>query len=391
MNKRDFLKKLSIAGATSIVPISMRASAPETLALKRPIHRMLGRTGIKVPVISSGRVSLNNDNLVKALFKSGIKLFDSGLVYADGKNDAKLGEMVKVFGRKNNVICSKVMLDYDLKEKKFRSGDIQEEFEKKLNQILSCMKEEYLDILFIHDARCSDQVNHPDVLAAMEKAKKVGKARFLGVSSHENVTEVVGAACDAKIYDVVLMSYNYRSGQDVKDAFARASKGGLGTIAMKSMAGYWVDKEKTIPVNKSAAMKYILQDENVHTVIKSFSSFDDISLFTSLMYDLKMTEKEKSDIELTRQYAGLYCIGCGLCRPLCPKGLSVPDLMRGYMYTYGYGEPSRGRSLVLKNGITETTCIDCVICMVKCSMGFPVNDRIRDIARLRNISDDFLA
>jgi uncharacterized protein len=392
ISKRDFLKKITVAGiAGTALPAGLKAEKKETETLKKkPIIRIMGRTGYKVPVISSGALSWGNINLVKEIFKSGIKHFDSALVYGDSKNDEVIGNMLKEFGSKKFIIASKVVNEFDFTEKKFKSDNIEKEFFGKLDRILKAMQVETLDILYVHDTRCKEQVLNPEVMAAAEKAKKEGKAKFIGVTAHENIYEVFKAACDAKIYDVVLGSYNFRSGQDVKDAFALANKEGLGTVAMKTQAGGFLDKEKTKAVNLTAAIKYVLQDENVHTVIKGIYSFDDLNKLMEMSANLEMTEEEKQNLKDAQQYAGLYCKGCTVCRPMCPKKLSIPDLMRAYMYTYGYGEPSRGKELVIENNITENTCDDCEVCTVKCAMGFPVKERIRDIARLRNIPGDFL-
>ena len=391
INKRDFLKRIALVGAAGVaVPQSIKAETLETESKKKVITRTLGRTGIKVPVLSSGALSWGNEGLVRAIFKSGIKHFDSALVYGEGKNEEMIGKMIKEFGRKKFVIASKVKNDFDYKEKKFLSADIGDEFAKKLDKILKLMQVDSLDILYVHDVRCREQVVHPAIIAAAEKAKKEGKAKFIGVSTHENVAEVFDAAIGAGIYDIALGSYNFRSGQDVKDAFARAAQAGLGTVAMKSLAGGFLDKEKTKPVNKTGGIRSVLQDANVHTVIKGIYSIDELNQLLSIMYDLNMSEAEKKDIETAKTYAGLYCLGCGTCRPQCPYGLSVPDMMRAYMYTYGYGEPSRGKELVMEHSITEKTCSECPTCSVECKMGFPVAERIRDIARLRNVSGDFL-
>ncbi len=391
ISKRDFLKKVTIAGMATTLPMIAKAENSEAQALlKKPIQRVLGRTGLKVPVLSSGALSWGNINLVRALFKSGIKHFDSALVYGDSKNDEMIGKMLKEFGRKKFIVASKVVSDFDWTTKTFKSDNIEKELFSKLDLILKTMDVEMLDILYVHDARCKEQVLHPEILGAVQKAKKEGKIKFIGVSSHEGIAEVFGAACDAKVYDVVLGSYNFRSGQDVKDAFARANREGLGTVAMKTLAGGFLDKEKKKEVNKLAAMKYVLNDENVHTVIKSIYSIDELNQLMTLTHNLEMTEQEKADIEIARTFAGLYCKGCGECRPLCPKNLSIPDMMRAYMYTYGYGEPSRGKELVLQHGITQTVCDDCQTCSVKCTMGFPVSERIRDIARLSDVPGDFL-
>ena len=54
----------------------------------------------------------------------------------------------------------------------------------------------------------------------MEKAKKDGKIRFTGISTHTNEPEVIHAATDSKVYDVILTSYNFK-----QKHYARGEKG----------------------------------------------------------------------------------------------------------------------------------------------------------------------
>lgn len=205
------------------------------------------------------------------------------------------------------------------------------------------------------------------------------------------MAEVINAACDSKVYDVVLTSYNFQCNKEVKQAIARAKGEGLGTVAMKVFAGGFLDKEKTKPINQVAAMKHVLNDENISTAIMSFHSFDQLNEMLPLMENYQMSEEEINQLEIQKTTTGLFCKGCGKCRLQCPNKLPISDLMRAYMYTYGYGQPSRGKEIVLKHNIFENSCSSCQTCSVECSMGFQVDQRINDIARLRNIPEEFLA
>jgi predicted aldo/keto reductase-like oxidoreductase len=76
-------------------------------------------------------------------------------------------------------------------------------------------------------------------LNALIKAKKAGKIRFIGITTHRNEPEIINAAVDSKVYDVVLPAYNFRQkhGEEVKKAIARAAEAGLGVIAMEDHRG----------------------------------------------------------------------------------------------------------------------------------------------------------
>ena len=69
---------------------------------------------------------------------------------------------------------------------------------------------EYVDILYVHGLAARDSVLKEINLKNVEAAKKSGKVRFVGVSTHKNEAEVLRAAVEAKVYDVVLTAYNFR-------------------------------------------------------------------------------------------------------------------------------------------------------------------------------------
>src|SRR5208337_3160926 len=110
------------------------------------------------------------------------------------------------------------------------------------------------------------------------KAKRDGKTRFVGVSTHKNEPEVVRAAVESKLYDVVLTSYNFRQDHhlEVQRAVGEAAAAGLGVVAMKTQAGVFWDKEKKDPIDARAALKWALRDPNIHTAIPGFSTFDQL-------------------------------------------------------------------------------------------------------------------
>ena len=93
---------------------------------------------------------------------------------------------------------------------------------------------EYFDILMCpHGANCPEEVQIPEIYSTLEKLKKDGKVRFLGVSSHNDPAGVVRAAAASGKYDVAMCAYNVINGGYLEDAIETAHKAGMGIIAMK--------------------------------------------------------------------------------------------------------------------------------------------------------------
>lgn len=103
-----------------------------------------------------------------------------------------------------------------------------------------------------------------------------------------------------------------------------------------------------------------------------------------------LTDPEKKDLEKVASVSGLYCQGCRQCLGQCPEHLPIPDLMRAYMYTYAYRNLTHAQDLVISLNLPDRVCEDCTQCPVKCSVGFNVSRKIRDVVRLREIPSEFI-
>jgi ferredoxin len=137
-------------------------------------------------------------------------------------------------------------------------------------------------------------------------------------------------------------------------------------------------------------LKWVLQDPNIHATVPAFDTFEDMNVDLSVMDDLTLTDPEKEDLKRAASNAGLFCQGCGQCVKQCIAKLPIPDLMRAYMYTYGYRQPALAQSLVVSLGLPRQVCEDCSLCPVKCLNGWNIGGKIRDIVRLRDLPSGFL-
>jgi predicted aldo/keto reductase-like oxidoreductase len=396
VNRRNFLKS-SLIGAGAIVASPAVASVKyeeENDNKGKIIYRELGKTGIKLPIISMGVMRADNPNLVRAALNKGIVHLDTAHGYQEGKNEEMLGEILKDYSRDSIVLATKIQVNTrDKKTNKWTSPPSMKDFTQKFDLSLQRLGLDYVDILYVHVVSFKEQVLHKPLLKTLNKLKKEGKTRLVGVSTHFNMTEVINAAVDSKAIDVVLTAYNFKMADDTElnQAIQRANEAGIGIIAMKTMAGGFHDKERTKPVNGKAALKIALANENVHTAIPGLVNFDQLEDCFSMMEDPVITEKEKAELYSNETTASLFCTGCGQCSGSCKNDLPVPDLMRAYMYTYGYHNYEKAQDILISKDISESACVNCDECTVVCSQGFNVAERIQDVSRLKNVPREFFA
>ncbi|MGC1389981.1 MAG: aldo/keto reductase [Bacteroidales bacterium] len=393
ISRRGFLRT-GITGAAGIVALShSHTLAASSNQQKDVILRTLGKTGMKIPVISFGVMRSDNPNLCKAAFEKGITLFDTANGYQNGNNEIMLGNLLKDYPRNSFNLATKIKPAGIDREGKPSDQTTAEDFFSKFNTSLSRLKMNYVDILYIHDVRNPELLEYKPIVNAVKTLKKQGKIRFAGFSTHANEPVVVDAAATMEYLDVILTAYNFKQTYvaELNSAIKKASQAGIGIVAMKTMAGGgFLDKERTKPINSTAALKWVLSNPDVTTTIPGMTDFDQLDLNVKILTDISITEQEKKDLVIAGTEKGLYCTGCTTCLKACKMNLPVPDLMRAYMYAYGYSNPSMAQSLLGALGTNDNPCKDCCSCNVKCTKKFDIKDKITDVSRLLNIPADFL-
>jgi len=394
INRRGFLRT-GITGAAGMVALSPSlVSAASSEQQESIIYRTLGKTGMKVPVISFGVMRSDNPNLCKAAYDKGIKLFDTANGYQNGNNETMLGNLLKEYPRNSFYLATKVKPIGVDKDGKPSDQTTAEDFLNKFNASLSRLKMDYVDILYVHDIRNPEMFEYKPIIDTVKKLKKDGKVKFIGFSTHANEAVVIDAAAGKNIFDVILTSYNFKQTyvSELNSAIKKANQAGIGIVAMKTLAGGgFLDKEKTRPINSTAALKWVLSNPDVTTTIPGMTDFDQLDLNVKILADITITESEKKDLMIAAAETGLYCTGCTKCLHTCTKSLPVPDLMRAYMYAYGYSNPGMAYSLLGELGTNDNPCKDCNSCRVNCTKNFNIREKISDISRLVNVPADFLA
>jgi uncharacterized protein len=387
LNRRNFIR-LSAAGAAGglMLKQSPAFSAPPEGGTKSAaiITRTLGRTGLKLPVVSLGVMRTDNPSMVTRALEAGILLIDTANGYQNGKSEEMLGNLLKTRPRDSFYLETKISA---------RGMDLTEEaFREKFDVSLKRLQMDYVDILYLHGSGSREMTLNPTYMKVLEALKKEGKIRFIGVSTHENMAGVLRAAVEGKIYDVVLTSWNFQlaKNEDVIKALAEANAAGLGIVAMKTMAGGFFDRDRKEPVNAKAALKWALQNEHIHTSIPGCTAFDQLEDNISLMTDIALTPDDLKALKLDSATTTLFCKGCQECKKTCPKGLPIPDMMRAYMYSYSYRDLSLAKEVVDRANLPQDVCNDCAVCSVQCSQGFDVRAKLADIGRLSTVPSDLL-
>lgn len=398
--RRRFIKQglFGLAGVVS-APAILKSKDQENNQTNKTntgtklITRPLGKTGITLPIVSFGAGNFDL-SLYKTAIDRGVKHLDTSPYYSNGKHERVVGEALKSRSRDSLIVATSQLLGKETTAVTMGLKDAAT-LTSRLERSLKNLNTDYTDIYYIGGIHSKEQLENPVILSQLEKLKKSGKIRFAGIATHNNEAETIEAVVKQGFYEVILTAYNFRQGHrdKMKQALAEASKAGIGIIAMKTMAGAFWDKAKEQPINCKAALKWALRDGCVHTSVPAIKSMEQLEANLSIMEQLPLTPEEKTDLKLGDKLSlnGLYCQQCGECHDACPYSLEIPVLMRSYMYAYGYNDMSKARNTMAEADLSRMKCSGCTSCPVNCSMGFNVPEKVLDIARLKDVPQEFLA
>ncbi|MDF1559299.1 MAG: aldo/keto reductase [Bacteroidales bacterium] len=391
MKRRDFLRS-GLAGAAGLTVFNNSALA--AVQDEPVIYRTLGRTGLRLPVVSFGVMRSDNSSLVQAAYEGGMKMFDTAHGYMNGRNEEMLGNFFSTLPRDSFVLATKVKpAGVDNRTGLPSADTTATDFLGKFDLSMKRLKLDHVDILYMHAVDSVEMVRHEEIVKAMLDLKRKGRVRFIGISTHKNEPLVINTMADDGIWDVVLTSYNYRQTyrDEMNGAIEKAVAAGMGIVAMKTMAGGWLDRERTQPVNAPAALKWVLSNPNVHTTIPGITAFDQLTTDLKVMRDITLTSDEEAILLAQSSSPGLYCNACSNCMPGCKRQLPIPELMRAYMYAYGYGNLSMASELLAGTAVTDDPCAGCDSCTADCVRSFNIREKIADVTRLANVPYDLLA
>lgn len=398
--RRDFIKNgmTGLAGAI-IVPSLLKGEnkISELQEKERKfVYRILGNTGIKLPVVSMG--TYDATSLAEEALDAGIVHIDTSADYNEGNDERMFGRLFKGRPRDSFVIGTSIgMWQFRNSAKQVFDAISPEKLKETFDGSFERLQLDFIDIYYLGGIQFKEIIGNEPYLKVLRELKKSGKAKFMGITTHANEPEIIRLAADSDVFDVVLTRYNFRMNHvdEMNKAIQYAADKGMGIVAMKTQAGvYWDQKIKKEKINQKAALKWALQNENIHTAIPSFKNLDHLYEDLSVMEDLTLTTQEKADLRLEKgpqpSSTGLFCSECSECLKQCPHDLDIPTAMRSYMYAYGYEQPAKARKTLDDVNISSIPCDDCQTCRVKCPSGFDVKAKVIDIARLKAVPKEFL-
>ena len=107
--------------------------------------------------------------------------------------------------------------------------------EDSINGSLSRVGTDHFDLLMCpHGAATADELDNPHIYETFQSIRKAGKARYLGVTSHNDPAAILRKANELRHYDAVMVAYNVINAGYLDQAIVDATANDVGIIAMKT-------------------------------------------------------------------------------------------------------------------------------------------------------------
>ena len=415
-NRRDFISRPLAGLAASqllggIRPLLGQSGVVETAAPRpdtaaKPIVRTLGRTGLKLPIVSMGVVDAEAGGLIPRSYELGIRFFDSAAFYQDGRNEESVGKMIKQTDVRDKVVLgTKIMrpgfhpggANSSSDPRVYTPTEVKAYFDDVLAGSLKRLQTDHVDILYNHSCDTEQEIASEGALASLTAAKKAGKTRFIGVSSHKGEL-ALKTAMKLGVYDVVNVQFNYTMADDegLRKAIDETAKSGIGVIAMKTLAGGTrriglQAGQQPLTANPTAMLKWVLHHESIATIVSGFTNYDQLEQNWAVASNLEYTPEERAFLASSRAVEeAQFCRQCGDCISGCLRGADIPKLMRAYMYAVHYSQHwlAAETQAAIETGRGLSACESCHSCEAKCSHSVNI---VRKIQHLKEIASIGLA
>ncbi|HKQ90067.1 MAG TPA: aldo/keto reductase [Blastocatellia bacterium] len=235
ITRREFIEKttLTVASAAAL-PSALETEVDAKTNLPQ---RVLGRTGVKVPIIAFGCGSRflmyeSEDEALRALnhvIDSGVTYLDTAMDYGKGMSETRVGMVMKT-RRKEVWLATKVPPPARTRDEALR------EVEKSLKRLQT----DRVDLLHLHSLTTDEDLQKIEAkdgaIKALYELREQKVARFIGMTSHTDGA-VMAKAIEHNDLDCVQMAMNpSRALQFEEMALPAAKKKNLGVILMKVTA-----------------------------------------------------------------------------------------------------------------------------------------------------------
>jgi aryl-alcohol dehydrogenase-like predicted oxidoreductase len=297
LSRRTFIRNTSLVAAGAIAgALAGKAHAldkSEEMAIRRTPsyspqmeYRRLGKTGLWVSTVCLGghwkRINVMKQDFDKNRRDVVSRCIDAGINYVDACCRSEvLAYSRALAGRRDKMYMALSYCGQEVRNENYRTA---KKLMESFDSLLTESKQEYTDLWRItcYEPGGRHSFNTScELVAALEKAKKQGKARFIGISSHDRRWLKMMIEYFPQI-EVILFPYTAKSKVAPKDSlFDAVKRCDIGVFGIKPFASNSLFKGSSAPDDPHAeeddrrarlAIRYILCNPTITAPIPGLVS-----------------------------------------------------------------------------------------------------------------------
>jgi predicted aldo/keto reductase-like oxidoreductase len=327
----------------------------------------LGRTNMMVSRLGFGGIPIQRLSeedavaVVRRCIELGVTFIDTANAYST--SEERIGKAIA--GKRHGLYLAT------------KSGSRKPEgVETHLNRSLENLGVDYVDLYQFHGVSTFDGLktvldpNGPR--AVVEAARKAGKVRHIGITSHS--MDVAKEAVKSDRFETIMFPFNFITNEAAEELLPLCREHDVGFIVMKPMAGGMLD-------NATIAFKYLMQFPDVAHIPGIEQPWEIEEIVSIFNGPKRMTEAEEAEMERMREELGTrFCRRCDYCQP-CPQEIPISMVMN----SAGFAKrlpPERMFSGGISAGMERAaTCTECGECEERCPYDLSIREVIAERAR----------
>ncbi|MFW5981683.1 MAG: aldo/keto reductase [Halanaerobiaceae bacterium] len=368
--------------------------------------RILGRTGLEISLLGFGGFHLleipaqEARDLLNNYYENGGNYIETAAAYGDGESERKIGPFIKNY-RAELVLASKT-------DKRDKIGAM-----KDIDRSLKNLQTDYLDIIFMHCVKQEEDLNQilssNGALQAALEAKKAGKVRYIGVTSHGQPDTVI-EAIKTDHFDVMMTHFNYFDKFNYPkledELLPLVKEKNIGAICMKPLAdGFlWESVENAFRYAFSLPVDMVVTGMNTQEILdmdiqlaKNFQPMEDeekgklfrnapeLGDYICRQCDkCTVSEKYGEDLKEVFKLEGYYDRQMRDGKPRNPADFALRDRLRFWL-----GDAELAENLYKKLSINARDLLEKVDDFSECIYNLPIDRKLQIINYKLGESDIF--